>query len=166
MVCNYWSLLLSGWRFGKKSRARGIRLACAVTKNNGTMGRSPTFSLKTSKTSPIHNHCHLQPEASQLRAGILEFCCMIPFEGHQVRSLGQGAVWGHHWFKGWSSYEGCDSKYRVECGELSPVCHALALLHSVVNTSFPLPDTHFSHLFRQPSWQSVRRNELAFGFTP
>ena len=90
---------------------------------------------------------------------------MDTFEGHQGRSPGGGL--------GPSLVQRvkqlcveCDPDDRVEGGELSPVHSALISLCSVVDTSLSLPDTHLSHLTGQPSCQSVRCSELAFGFTP
>lgn len=157
--------IIFGWGFRKQNRAKGVRLAWSVIKRrNNTTGRSLTSFLKTSKTlQPIATATPALRLAScasgQLSVWVTELCCMNIFEGHQ-RSPGGGL--GPSLVQ---RVEGLcvDSKGRAEGGELSLVYSALTSLCSVVDTSLPLPDTHLVHA---PSYQSIRCNELAFGFTP
>lgn len=90
---------------------------------------------------------------------------MDTVEGHQGRSPGE-ALGPSLVQRVKQLYVGYDFQDRVGCGELSLVHRVLASLCSAVDTSLPLPDTHLSHLPGRLSCQSVRCNNLTFGFTP
>lgn len=153
---------------------RCLEGSCSKKEKQWNHRQEPNFLTENLKNSPNHNHCHLQPRGHQLCSRAVRWmgpevllhkdCWWAPKK--ELRR-GSGTITGTAGLRMVKQLcVGCDSEDWVEVGELSPVRSALTSLCSVVDTSLPLPDTHLSHLPRQPSCQSVRYNELAFVFTP